>query len=71
MARRWCIADGVVIDPAICLGKPIIGEVGIATSILAAAYHANKNDAEVVADWYNIHSKHVIAAVDFERTLAA
>ncbi len=71
LARRWCIADMVVIDPAICLGKPIIGEVGIATSILAAAYHANKNDAEVVADWYNIHSKHVIAAVDFERSLAA
>jgi uncharacterized protein (DUF433 family) len=71
LARRWCIADMVVIDPAICLGKPIIGEVGIATSILAGAYHANKNDAEVVADWYNIHSKHVIAAVDFERSLVA
>src|SRR4051812_7524838 len=37
MARRWCIADLVVIDPAISLGKPIIEEVGIATAVLAAA----------------------------------
>jgi uncharacterized protein (DUF433 family) len=71
LACRWCIADQVVLDPAICLGKPIIGEVGITTAILAAAYHANGNNAELVADWYKIHSKHVIAAVDFERLLAA
>ncbi len=71
LARRWCIDEMVVIDPAICLGKPIIGEVGIATSILADAYVANNNDAELVADWFKIHSKHVIAAADFERSLAA
>jgi uncharacterized protein (DUF433 family) len=71
MAQRWCIADRVVVDPAICLGKPIVGEVGIATAVLAAAYDANDQDAELVADWYRINAKHVLAAVEFERGIAA
>jgi uncharacterized protein (DUF433 family) len=71
MAKRWCIANMVVIDPQINLGKPIVEDVGIATSILAAAYEANGRDSELVADWYRVHSKHVIAAVEFERSHAA
>lgn len=71
MAERWCIANLVVIDPAICLGKPIVEGVGIATGILAATYAANDRDADLVADWFRVHPKHVIAAVDFERSLAA
>ena len=71
LARRWCIADQVVIDPAIGLGKPIIDGIGIATAILAASYEANDKNAEVVADWFRVHPKHVIAAVDFERSLVA
>jgi uncharacterized protein (DUF433 family) len=71
MARRWCIADMVVIDPAISLGKPIIEGVGIATAILAAAYRANRQDVDLVADWFNVHPKHVTAAVEFERSMAA
>jgi uncharacterized protein (DUF433 family) len=71
MAKRWCIANLVVIDPTICLGKPIIDGIGITTAVLAASYEANDQDAELVADWYKVHSKHVIAAVDFERNMAA
>jgi uncharacterized protein (DUF433 family) len=71
MAKRWCIASLVVIDPTICLGKPIIDGIGITTAVLAASYDANDQDAELVADWYKVHSKHVIAAVDFERSMAA
>lgn len=71
LARRWMIARMVVIDPAICLGKPIVEPVGIATAILASAYDANGQNAEAVADWYGVHSSHVLAAVDFERNLAA
>ena len=37
MAKRWCIANLVVIDPTICLGKPIIEGMGITTAILAAS----------------------------------
>jgi uncharacterized protein (DUF433 family) len=71
LARRWCIADMIVVDPAICFGKPIVAEIGMATSILSMSYYANGNDADIVAGWYDIHAKHVIAAVDFEKTLAA
>jgi uncharacterized protein (DUF433 family) len=71
MARRWRIADLVVIDPTIGLGKPIIDGIGIATAILAASYEANDRNAELVADWFRVHPKHAIAAVDFERGLAA
>jgi uncharacterized protein (DUF433 family) len=71
MARRWNIAEMVLIDPAICLGKPIVEGIGITTAVLAASYEANGQNAELVADWYKVHSKHVLAAVEFERSLAA
>ncbi len=71
MAQRWCIANLVVIDPAICLGKPIVDGVGIATAILSASYEANDQDAEFVADWFRVNATHVIAAVEFERSMAA
>jgi uncharacterized protein (DUF433 family) len=71
MATRWHIANLIVIDPSIWLGKPIVDRIGIATAILAAAYEANDHNVELVADWYRVHSKHIIAAVEFERSLAA
>jgi uncharacterized protein (DUF433 family) len=71
LAERWRIADMVVIDPAICFGKPIVEEVGIATSILASAYYANGKDAHRVARWYGVQSVHVEAAAAFEDRLAA
>jgi uncharacterized protein (DUF433 family) len=71
LARRWRIADQVVLDPGICFGKPIVEAVGIPTSVLASAYHANGKDAELVAEWFDVHSSHVIAAVAFEENLAA
>ena len=71
LARRWQIAAGVVIDPAICLGKPIVEAVSIPTALLAAAYHANNQDANAVADWYNIMPEDVEAAVVFQKQFAA
>jgi uncharacterized protein (DUF433 family) len=71
LARRWRIAEEVVVDPQICLGKPIVEAVGIPTAVLAQSYAANKNDAELVADWFNVHPRHVLAAVKFEKNLAA
>ena len=70
MAKRWNIAAMVLIDPAICLGKPIVEGMGVTTPVLAASYEANGQHAERVADWYKVHSTHV-AAVEFERSLAA
>jgi uncharacterized protein (DUF433 family) len=71
LARRWRIARMVVVDPAICFGKPIVEAVGIPTAVLAAAYFANDKDAGLVADWYNVHADHILAAVEFERNLVA
>jgi len=39
--------------------------------VFRSEYEANDRNAELVADWYKAHSKHVIAAVDFERSTAA
>jgi uncharacterized protein (DUF433 family) len=71
LAKKWRIDNMVVIDPAICFGKPIVEPVGITTAVLATAYHANGGDAELVADWYDVHSSHILAAVQFEKTIAA
>jgi uncharacterized protein (DUF433 family) len=70
LASKWSIADKVVVDPTICLGKPIVEEVGVRTTILANSYEANDRDAELVAEWYGLLPTHVLAAVDFERSLA-
>ena len=61
----------VVVDPAICLGKPIVEQTGIPTFVLASAYRANGQNADLVADWYNVNPDHVLAAVRFESSMAA
>ena len=71
VAKRWQIADHVVIDPNICFGKPAVEKLGIATAILAAAYKANGEDAELVASWYDVHPDQILAAARFEEKLAA
>ena len=68
---RWCVTNDVVIDPELCLGKPTVREIGMATAVLAAAFTANEEDAEIVADWYGISPSHVLAAVDFKARLVA
>lgn len=71
LAERWHIAHLVVIDPRLCFGKPIVEEYSIPTAILADAYQANNQDAELVADWFNVNAEHVLAAVAFESNIAA
>jgi len=71
LAKRWRIGLSVILDPAICFGKPIVEQAGIPTSILASAFNANNRDADLVGDWYNVSPEHVLAAVAFERTMAA
>lgn len=71
LAKRWRISGEIVIDPAICLGKPTVGSTGVPSSVLAAAYYANSRDADLVGDWYDVRPADVLAAVEFERRLAA
>jgi uncharacterized protein (DUF433 family) len=71
LASRWRIAEGVIIDPRICFGSPVVNEESIPTYLLNAEYHANNKDVEKVAAWYKIRSETVRAAVAFETKLAA
>lgn len=71
LAERWHIADQIVVDPAICFGKPIVEAVGIPTAVLASAYRANDENEELVAEWHNVHPKYVLAAAAFEDSMAA
>lgn len=71
LAVRWHIAQEVVVDPAICFGKPILEEVSIPTVVLFDAYRANNNDAELVGRWYKVRAEQVDAAVRFEERMAA
>jgi len=66
LASRWNIADGVVVDPAINFGKPIVASSGISTRVLAGAWRANGKDAEQVAMWYDVLPEDVQKAVSFE-----
>lgn len=71
LAARWHIFNGVVIDPDICFGQPIIEAAGIPTHILATAFHANGQRLKSVADWYGVSMEDVESAVKFENQLAA
>ena len=48
-----------------------ISFLGIATSVLNSAYLADGDDAEFVARWFGIEASEVLAAVQFENSLAA
>jgi uncharacterized protein (DUF433 family) len=71
LALRSHVADQVVLDPALCFGQPIVEKVCIPTRLLFSAFQANDLDAHKVADWYSIKPAQVIAAVEFESSLAA
>lgn len=66
IADRWGIAEGVVIDPQRNFGKPISLQCGTGTFVLASAYHANRKNADLVADLYATTPQAVLAAVAFE-----
>lgn len=71
LAKLWRIADGVLVNPGIALGKPVVDGVFVKTELLAAAYRANNKDADAVARWYNVSPDDVMTAVRFEAGLAA
>lgn len=71
LAFRWRIANGVVIDPRISFGKPVVGSAGITTFVLANQYAANHRNAALVADLYAVSEEDVLNAVRFEAQEAA
>jgi len=67
LAYRWRIANGVVVDPSISLGKPTIENTGVTTYVIANQYLANNESAALVADLYEVTEKDVINAIKFEQ----
>lgn len=68
LARRWTpipTISGVIIDPALSLGKPIVASCGIPTSTLFNDFELFGNVSEV-ADEYEISESDVEAAIQFE-----
>ncbi len=70
LAKRWRIANGVIIDPARNFGKPMVYE-GVSTEILNASAIGNNDDFDLVADLYCVTPDCVKLAVRFERDRAA
>lgn len=67
LAERWNIARGVVVDPSLALGQPVIQGTGVTTFVASRAYYANGKDAAFVARLYGLTSTQVKNAVNFER----
>jgi uncharacterized protein (DUF433 family) len=67
LASNWNIAKGIVINPNMGFGKPVIESAGVSTLIVAHQYIANRRDAGVVARLFGISPVSVINAYEFER----
>lgn len=66
LAESWRIAHGVVIEPNLALGSPVIAGTGTMTRVLYRAWKSNDQDASTVAEMYDVTKSQVIAAVKFE-----
>lgn len=66
LAFRWRIATGVVVDPTISFGKPVVRSTGVTTFVLANQYAANRRNVALVADLYGVSEEDVLNAVRFE-----
>lgn len=67
LAERWNISTGVVIDPHVAMGKPVIKQSGLTTFVLASQFRANHDDAGLIADLYDVGESDVQNAVEFEK----
>lgn len=72
LARRWFplgLEGGIVIDPSIAMGEPVLAGRGLQTSMLASLVQAGDSPEEV-ADWYEVLPDEVRLAVRFESGLS-
>ena len=69
LASRWRITEGIVLDPGIAFGKPVLDSTRIPTYVLAKGYHTNDKDERFMADLYQLTPRDIMSAVDFEHGL--
>lgn len=73
-ALRWWplgLKRRVVIDPARSFGQPIVSREGVPTGLITQAYEAQGRSFATVARYYDIETRSVRDAVEFEQKLAA
>ena len=70
-AVRWYPMTGkqIVLNPEIQFGKPVVLPSAIPTEILANAHRAQRS-VERVARWFDVTTREVSAALDYERDLS-
>lgn len=66
LAEQWRIGEGVLINPRVSFGKPVAEGSGVTTYVLANQFYANGEDADVVAELYEVAAADVRRAVVFE-----
>jgi len=69
LAHRWRIKKGVVIDPKLSRGRPVVEGTGVTTFVLSNAFDANDRDAELVAGMFGVSTDAVRNAVSFEASI--
>lgn len=69
LAERWHLFPGVVIDPRVALGCPVIDGTGVTTFVLAQSYHVNDDNATFVGGLYGLSASQIRTAVKFEDSL--
>ena len=71
LAMQWDIARGVVVDPELAMGYPVVAKTGVTTHVISRAFHANGGNIELVASMYGLKPNQVRNAVTFESSLKA
>ncbi len=74
LARRWYPIGrgaGVVVDPEIAFGEPVLKASGIPTRTLARQVTRGGDSIETVAAWYEVPRGAVQTALDYESGLRA
>ncbi|MEA2711172.1 MAG: hypothetical protein QOF78_3773 [Phycisphaerales bacterium] len=69
LAYELQIATGVVMNPRLSFGKPVVQNTGVSTYIIARQYVANNKDAALVARLFKITEAGVLNAYQFENSL--
>lgn len=71
LAKCWFPAGkqgGIVVDPLVAFGEPLLVNYGISTAILAALAKAG-DSVERIAEWYEVPVDSARRAIEFERGL--
>lgn len=67
LADVWHIDKGVLINPRVSFGKPVIEHTAVTTYVVANQYYANSMDAALVASLFCLKQQDVLNAVSFEK----